>query len=241
MTISLDLAGVSVFLAMPTNRDLHPLTVVSLLETQTLFRDKDIPLHIEIAYGGSLIDHGRSKMAASYLEQGSSHLFWVDSDIVWDAVDFLRIVAFSTVMDMVAAGYPAKQEPPLFMVRGDLDAIETNEFGCIRLDAIGIGFACIQRRVVEALSADAAKLKFNGRDEPAAHLFAHYDDRNGNAEGEDMAFFARARRAGFQLWVDPSISLGHVGQKVYRGRIGDHLQLQAAAPSMSSEATSSAA
>jgi hypothetical protein len=37
------------------------------------------------------------------------------------------------------------------------------------------------------------------------------------AQGEDMAFFADLRELGYDVWLDPTIQLGHVGNYVYRG------------------------
>jgi hypothetical protein len=35
--------------------------------------------------------------------------------------------------------------------------------------------------------------------------------------GEDYAFSVFARRAGFTIWLDPEIQLGHVGRQVWYG------------------------
>ncbi len=221
-----DLAGMHVVLAMPSHRHIHPHTVVSLLNTQRAMIERGIPIDIEHKYGGSIVHHVRTKVAWDFLQTKGTHLFWVDSDIVWKAKDFIRLLALATQCDVVAGAYPAKQDPTIFMGRA-LGTIETNEFGLLPVGGIGMGFCVMSRKVVETLGEKAPKKRFHDIPQPIPHLFYiegdDVDDGRG-AEGEDMAFFARANAAGFQLWVDPTIELGHVGDKVYTGRILDHLQ-----------------
>jgi hypothetical protein len=38
--------------------------------------------------------------------------------------------------------------------------------------------------------------------------------------GEDFLFCDRARELGFEVWIDPSISLGHMGVQEYEGNFG---------------------
>jgi hypothetical protein len=38
--------------------------------------------------------------------------------------------------------------------------------------------------------------------------------------GEDFLFCDRARELGFDVWIDPSISLGHMGVQEYIGNYG---------------------
>ena len=41
--------------------------------------------------------------------------------------------------------------------------------------------------------------------------------------GEDMAFFEDLQKLGYKVHLDPSIELGHIGRKVYTGKIMDLL------------------
>lgn len=218
---SIDMAGLKVFLAMPTHRDLHPLTVVALLDTQKAFLERGIPLSVEVVFGGSLVHHSRSKIAWDFLQSDHNRIFWVDSDIVWTAKDFAKLVALSVEMPIVAAAYPAKQDPTIFFQRGPAEA-EMNEWGCLPRDGVGMGFCCVRREVMEALAAKAPKLGFHHLPEPIPHIF-RFGETDGAAQGEDMAFFEDAKALGFQLWVDPTVSLGHIGPHVYRAALIDYL------------------
>jgi hypothetical protein len=56
---------------------------------------------------------------------------------------------------------------------------------------------------------------------PSAHLSAIFDFavKDNSYVGEDYLFCDRARADGFQVWVDPTIKLGHMGVQEYEGRL----------------------
>lgn len=223
MTIKFDMAGVSVALAMPTHRDIPPMTVRSLLETKGMLQERGIPLSIEIQAGSSLVHHARTKAAWGFLKTTCTHLFWVDSDIAWNGADFLRLLALGTKMPCVGAAYVSKSDPPTFCLNlaKPGEDIEANEYGCIPIDGLGLGFTVVQRKVIEELAAKAPQLKFPDIPEgPIPHIF-RCDDTNGEARGEDMAFFADVLALGYPVYLDPTINLGHIGPKIYAGAIGN--------------------
>lgn len=227
-----DMAGISVMLAMPTHRGLSPLTVRSLLETQHLCIQRGIPISIEMQAGSSLVHHARTKAAHGFLKSDRTRLFWVDSDMVWTGADFLRLLALSTVMDCVCGAYPAKADPPRFFlnVADPTAAVEANEYGCLPVNGAGLGFTVVARHVIEQLAAKAPLLKFPDIPEgPIPHIF-RCDDSGGEARGEDMAFFADVRALGYPVFLDPSIVLGHVGEKEYRAALFDHIERVPASP-----------
>lgn len=219
------MAGVSVMLAMPAHRDIPTGTVTSLLETLDLCNARRIPFEVQFQVGSSLVHHARNKIAHLFLKSDKSLLFWVDSDIEWQAQDFVKLCALSTKMDVVGAAYPAKKDPPVFFLdRSSQGEFEANEYGCLQLGGWGMGFTVINRRVIEALSQAAPKLKLNGSEEPVPRIFRCDDERDGYAVGEDMAFFADIKARGFGVFLDPTITLGHIGQKTYAGSLADMLR-----------------
>lgn len=226
MDKNFDMAGIRVMLAMPVHRDLAPPTVIALLETQAICIDQRIPLDIQMQVGSSLVHHARSKIAALFLQSQCNRLFFIDSDIVWTSDDFMRLLAFSTELDCVSGIYCAKQDDPLFFMRGG-GVVEENELGCVPVDGLGLGFTVVHRSIIARLSQKAPKRVFPCVAEPIPYLF-RCDEDGADARGEDIAFFADVKAAGFQPWLDPHITLGHVGTKIYRASVLDHLTKETA-------------
>jgi len=237
---SLSLDGVSVMLAMPTHRDLHPRTVAALVQTQATLTARGVRHSIELDYGGSVVHHARTKMAHRFLKSDHTHIFWIDSDMDWIPEALVRVLALSTVMDMVAGAYRAKQEPPLFMVnlvKGQ--AVEANEWGCLPFKGLGMGFCAMQREVVEAVAEISPRKRFHNVEGSVAHVFAYREDHIDDdepAQGEDMGFFAKAAELGYQLWVDPTLTLGHIGPHVFSGCLRSILEQSVAPDSQVSDA-----
>jgi hypothetical protein len=78
-------------LAMPTHRAIYPWTVQSLIKT----RDAMAPwssIHFYGPYGCSMVTTARNKVAQVFLEGKCDRLFWIDSDMVWQPSDFLRVM-----------------------------------------------------------------------------------------------------------------------------------------------------
>lgn len=222
-----NLAGVSVFLAMPVNRDPPMETVLSLLETASLFTAKNVPLNQHFNIGSSIITAARSRCVHDFLKSDATHLFWVDSDIGWHAKDFLKLVCLCTKLDCVGATYPKKRDPLDFilMIQPGLE-VEMNDHGCIPVDGMGLGFACIKREIIEKLVAKAPKLLFPDCDDPIAHVFRE-GVVNGLFQGEDSCFFEDIRALGHTVWMDPSVHLKHVGSKAYAGAFIDIMERHA--------------
>lgn len=219
-----DMAGLSVMLAMPTHRDLPPETVLGLLETQAACAERGILFRAFFGKGSSLVHHARSKIAYEFLtETDCNRIFWIDSDMAWTAGAFLRLLALSTVKDVVAASYPFRRDNPggYFIRFADQEQVRADEHGCVSATGLGLGFTVIQRHVMEELSAKAPKARFPDVNdgEPIPYVFRMDIGADGSAMGEDYNFFADVRSLGYTVSVDPMIELGHIGPKVFRGRL----------------------
>jgi hypothetical protein len=163
-------------------------------------------------------------------------LFWIDSDMSWKAEDFLKLVALATKMEVVAGAYPSKNDSITFQVDGvPGEHIAINEYGCIPVNGLGLGFCCIQRSVIERLSEIAPSVVFPERDEPIPHIFGNSINA-GRFQGEDMVFFEAIRNLGVSVHIDPSVALGHVGVKTYSGAFLDSLQKVTGMPNVSTRA-----
>lgn len=227
-----DVAGKSVFIGMPTHRDFPAEMMVSMFRTMNACREVGIDLTIHEEIGSSLIEAARSKVAYHFLQGSYDMLFWIDSDIVWDPNDFVRLVALCTQRDIVAACYPAKMLPMQFMINGNPgDRIDTDELGLIsQIKGIGMGFTCVSRRVIEAMVAGTKEnpvpmLVFPDVGKaPIPKIFRTGATEEGHFMGEDMAFFHDCRELGFPLYIDPTVKLGHVGPHKFEGRLSDLLE-----------------
>lgn len=225
MKASLD--GLSVMVGIPAGRDLPVQTVQSLLGTFGLLQTIGVPCQLGMIAGSSVVQWARDEVVDLFLKSTANRLFWIDSDMAWEPEQFMRLVALSTQYEVICATYPAKIDQPTFYVHREAGDWVINEHGLADVFGVGLGFTVMQRKVVEELAARAGKLYDEIGDREIAEVFriGATDERGRRCRrGEDMAFFHDIRQLGYKVWLDPSVDLGHVGQKVYRGSIRDAMK-----------------
>lgn len=221
--LALDLEGVSVMIGIPCGPSLPWQTVSSLLKTTMALGERGIPHEIRLVVGCAIVEQARAKVAHEYLAGGMNRIFMIDSDIVWEPEDFIRLLGLSTLMEVVGGIYTTKREPAEFFMRHPTETMETNEYGCLPIAGMGLGFTIASRRVMEALAEQAPKVIYSEAVKPWARIF-RCEVEDGTFVGEDMAFFADVAGLGVQPWLDPAITLGHAGSKVYSGSIRDAMK-----------------
>jgi hypothetical protein len=203
---SVNFEGVSVTIAMPVHRELPAHTVMALCATVAACTRVGIPCRVVSPLGGSVVTIARNRCADIFLKTNDTHIFWIDSDMDWEPDNFFKVLAMATIKHVARASYPKRQDKLIF-------------------EADGLGFCCVQREVMAAL-AEKAPLVWFGENIPCKQIFDERIAKTQKAidEGaeyefvaEDTGFFAKVASLGYDCWLDPTIDIGHVGQKVYRG------------------------
>ena len=225
--LTIDLAGIRVMVGIPAGRDLPVLTVKSLMGTQQLCRDRQVPFQLGMVAGSAVVQWARDEVVDLFIKSDATRLFWIDSDMVWEPEQFMRLLALSQYRDVICGSYPAKKDQPTFYVNFDEEAgLVQGEYGLLEINGIGLGFTVMHRRVVEQLVAGAERVRDDVTHRDLAAVFRIGRTPDGRRQGEDMAFFQDIRGLGHKIWLDPTIDLGHVGSKTYTGSIRDALALK---------------
>lgn len=165
-------------------------------------------------------DRARDIVVDGFLSSDCEKLFWIDADMVWSPPDFFKLVALSTLFDVVAVSYPAKLEgeAPFFV---DMESPQkANDYGLIRINGCGLGFTIMDRKVVQSVSDMSPEVYDQSIGRKRKKIFRH-DIHEGHDRTEDFAFFADIKECGYGVWLDPQIELGHVGVKEWRGKLAD--------------------
>jgi hypothetical protein len=214
------IAGIRVMIAVPVNRDFPWQTTMSLIQTVAMLHDKGIGYEIKFCVGGSIVQKSRSHLADMFLTSNCDRLFMIDSDMAWSPEDAFKLICKSTMMDVVGASYPQKSYPITFLTSMDADGpVRTNEHGCVPIKGMGLGFTIVRRKVIEGLAHFAPKVKND--DGTMMPMVFHIEIEDDVFVGEDIQFFRDCAKLGAEVWCDPSIELGHVGDVEYRGQLAE--------------------
>ena len=97
-----------------------------------------------------------------------------------------------------------------------------NAMGLVKAKRVATAFMMIKREVIETLVKDNPQWHYwDDKTERTLSAIFDFAVKENSYVGEDYLFCDRARDAGFQVWVDPTIKLGHMGTIEYEGDFGN--------------------
>ena len=165
---------------------------------------------VHLKRSGSLIISERNSIMSEFMKSDCSHLLCIDADIAWIPSDVFNLLAKNK--EIIGAAYLSKGDRG-FIIRCINDAMEVSPDGLIEVAAIPMGFVLIHRSAIEKMQAYFPDLYYKTLDTgEEGYGFFNTMVRNKEFWGEDFSFFLRARDAGLQVWIDPSIELNHAGK-----------------------------
>lgn len=203
----------------------HLGTLRSLVADVVALIQRGDVVTIDDECGSADLRDNRSAIAARFLAGDGTDLISLDHDVCWPAGALLKLVDYP--VECVAGVYPKREDPIQFPIRylpGELWA--DPETGLLEVEAVQGGFVRIARSVLERMSVEYADLAFKNSRFPDMTLPGLWRELmvGESKYGEDFAFFHRWRAIGGRVWVDPEITLAHVGLKAFIGKLGDHLR-----------------
>jgi hypothetical protein len=166
-----------------------------LLKTIKVLEEKNITWEFFGEYA-SHVGFARESTLDAAKDVEAKVFLWIDSDILWSPEDVLKI--YGSDKDVISGTYVMETGNAVAKTDHWLEPHEIfNADGPINLDFCGLGFFAIKGEVLKSIP------------EPrfASTLVT-------DMEGEDIAFCKKLKAAGFDIWLDPSIRLGHVKKRV---------------------------
>lgn len=175
--------------------------------------------------GNALIADARALIVAQFLASEADTLVFIDSDVCWEAGALLKLLDHP--VDMVAGIYPQRRDPINYCVKWDTSKAELiAENGLLQVEGVPAGFMKLSRTQLESMVEQYPNTEFYVETAPnkkAWALFADYSIGK-HKMGEDYAFCRRWTDMGGKVWIDPELSMGHVGYKTFHGHLGDYLR-----------------
>ena len=214
----------SVLIATPTlDGGLDARYVSALLQSTDALRAQKIRYEINFELGNSLIADARNQLASRFLRSQCTDLVFIDSDVVWQPADLLRLLAWP--VPLVAGVYQRKSSKLDFAVKFGTKIGARGEL--VTAERAGTGFMRIRRDCLEKMSGAHPEWRLVDAKDPAnRRLFALFDTSivEGQFIGEDFTFCDRWRALGGEVLVDPKIRLAHYGLHAYDEPLSNHLK-----------------
>lgn len=225
---SYDLSGKSVFIALPAYDFKVSLKLaVSLAKFSRASAEHGIDIQIGSICGCSVVSRARNLLAKDMLESKCDYLLFIDSDINFEPDDIFRLMAWGTdpKKGIVAAVPRTRNESKVYIATLDYDEngdLTMNGMGLVRAKRVATAFMLVRREVFETLEREHPEWAYydSKTDRTLSCMFDFQLAEEGYI-GEDFLFCDRVRSHGFEVWIDPTITLGHMGVQEYVGNYGN--------------------
>lgn len=154
----------------------------------------------ECIISGTLVYMARDRLAGKAINEGFSHVLWLDSDMVFgpNLLEDLQMCK----KPFVTCCYNGRRPGYHSCLFKSIDLTHVERFEeyprePFKIEGCGFGAVLMETEILKAVMLNN-KTCFT----PLPSL------------GEDIAFCFRARDLGFELWAEPNVQLGHVGHIV---------------------------
>jgi hypothetical protein len=239
---SFDMAGKSIFIALPAYDFKVSLKLaVSLARFAQVAPQHGIDIQIGSICGCSVVSRARNLLAQDLLDSTCDYLLFIDSDINFEPEDILRLMAWGSdpKKGIVAAVPRTRSVDKTYITTLDYDdnqELTMNGRGLVRAQRVATAFMLVRREVFEVLDREHPEWRYfdarSNRTVPCVFDFMLTEE---GYMGEDFLFCDRAREHGFEVWVDPSITLGHMGVQEYVGNFGQDVLYPMVVPAFKKE------
>lgn len=187
--------------------------VDSLIRTILVGRDRGVLVHAIYTSYDSLIQRARNSLFRLAMVGDWDDLFFIDSDTEWKAEDFFSVL--ERPEPVVGAALVKKAAKEGYTVRVISKTPARSEDGrLIEVDGVGTGFLRLTRFAFEKLWNISERYVSEEED---SRMVCDIRVVNGQLVSEDYVIAAKWRSLGYKTWLDPSITINHVGHKKYEG------------------------
>lgn len=181
-----------ILIGVPASDTIKTRTAFSLFH----LADTDVALVMQM---GCDVVENRNKLAHIALEEGYSHILFVDSDMTFNPDTLTKMLAHDKDILGLAANH---RRFPLQSVVKPLNEEDINKplpTELFEAQSCGTGVMLIKTEVFKNLPEPWFKFTYE----------------NGERIGEDVNFCLSAREAGYKIYVDPTIPVRHIGEYLY--------------------------
>lgn len=188
----------SLVIGIPTLDTIKTETVVSLFSATALLEARAI-LHIQKS---CYVHDARNKIISKAIERGATHVMFIDSDMKFPPDGINRLLAQDK--DVIGGVYFRRQVPHLPTINDIKDGKIVVPYKYptdkpFRIWSVATGFMLVKTEILK-------KIKYP---------WVGFGNYKGQSMGDDVYFCKKINDHGGEVWADPTIEIGHVGEYIY--------------------------
>lgn len=145
-------------------------------------------------------------------------MVWIDADMQWNPAWILELI--SREEDIIAG--TARKKTDL----EESYAVKISDFtlhnnGLMKCEGIGTAFLKMSKRAVDSIYLSSEVFTHHGKE--CRNVF-ECGVIDGDFYSEDILLCKKLKRLGFDIWVDPKMTCGHIGNKNYIGDLNQFIE-----------------
>lgn len=225
-----------VFVATPMFGGMcHGDFMTSMMNLQSLAHRDNIEFYFSTIKNESLIPRARNVLVNQFLETDCTHLFFIDSDIVFNCLEIPTMFAYDR--DIICGIYPKKEinweniqvglergkkgkdlekytKSHVVQTEDDVDITNLNHEP-FEIKYGGTGFMLIKREVFEVLKPYVPKHHHQDLSKPMIDIFFDTSLDGNEYLSEDYHFCNLWKKHGGKIYAAPWVNLNHIGSYTF--------------------------
>ena len=205
--------------------------IMALTETIKLLHALGIDWDYYEVSGDSYVDRAKNSLANRFMKSDGTHLMIIDSDMYWELEGFGRMLQHAlSGCPLIGAAYPCKNIwyfygciPNLDKETGNIKGTEINGLRALDMQCIPGGFIIYSRKAFEMTEPLLDRYYDPINDIEYIQYFKCSIEENNMRIGEDVYFQKRYKEAGGIVWMEPDITIKHMGINAWEGNYHQHL------------------
>jgi len=202
----------------------HQEAMMGLVEL--VRRDPDIQMERATVCGDADVGRARNVAATAFLEKSDAEIFLtIDDDIFFKPEEALSLCkkcynGYHVIGGMYMTKGILNVQPAILLADNEAFTFQPGEKP-LKTQFLSTGFMAMHRKVFQKLTKHPEVRYCMKTSRSPFYTFylqktIPWPDDENLYLSEDWAFCQRAREMGFDIWLDPSVRLGHIGKYVYR-------------------------
>lgn len=204
-------------IAMPVYPNSIPIgTAVSLMKAIAFCTEHDIPTTFIHIVGFGYIHIARNKLITAFLQSDEdwNRFMFIDQDVTFTPENLVQLLYRSINNPVVSGVYPLRADPIRYIVNSK--DYKIGDDGLFESTGTVFGFTIMSRPLLDEMAKLNGWAYYNG--EPFANVIRYGFDSTNTFVGEDISFFQQLPE-GYKCKIDPTIDLGHIGEKEFKGSL----------------------
>jgi hypothetical protein len=188
---------IKILLGIPSMGTIRVETMVSIISIMNQNSNIEFGMACPM---GPYLHMSREVILEQGVTGGFDYVLFIDTDMTFP-IDALNVL-LSRDKDIIGVNYRYKEEEPSRYTTQIFSDIPDSLIEPFKAKGLATGFLLIKVSILQNIKKP--------------WFFYEYRPSDTNPwMGEDFWFCNQAMKAGFDLWCDPTVKMGHIGMKVY--------------------------